>query len=77
MKFYFSRSLVLAVPACFVSIRLEKDIRHPVRRSSHLFADDIQINSRAEIIYEDALQIAVKNQPEDAAVITKGLQYQI
>ena len=30
-----------------------------------------------EIIYEDAFQIAVKNQPEDVAIITKELQYQI
>ncbi len=26
-----------------------------------------------EIIYEDAFQIAVKNQPEDAVIITKEL----
>ena len=29
------------------------------------------------LIYEDAFQIAVKDQPEDAAIITKELQYQI
>ena len=47
----------------FVPIGAEQDVRHPVRRSSHLFADDIQINSRAA--FDDKL---IMNVTDDEAV---------
>ena len=47
----------------FVAVGAEQDVRHPVRRSSHLFADDIQINSRAA--FDDKL---IMNVTDDEAV---------
>ena len=46
-----------------VAVGAEQDVRHPVRRSSHLFADDIQINSRAA--FDDKL---IMNVADDEAV---------
>ena len=59
----FSKSLVLAILICLVAVGVEQDVRHPVRRSSHLFADDIQINSR--VAFDDKL---IMNVTDDEAV---------
>ena len=54
---------VFFVKIGFVAVGAEQDVRHPVRRSSHLFADDIQINSRAA--FDDKL---IMNVTDDEAV---------
>lgn len=54
---------VFFIKACFVAVGAEQDVRHPIRRSSHLFADDIQINSRAA--FDDKL---IMNVTDDEAV---------
>ena len=59
MKINFSRSLVLAVPLCLIPISPEKDVRHPVRGSSHLFADGFQID--AGVTFDDQFIVDVTN----------------
>ena len=54
---------VFFIKTCLVAVGAEQDVRHPVRRSSHLFADDIQINSRAA--FDDKL---IMNVTDDEAV---------
>lgn len=38
---------VLFIIIGFISVGAEKDVRHPVGGSSHLFTDDFQINAGA------------------------------
>ena len=62
-KILSERFLIFLVKLRFISICPKQDVRHPVRRSSHLFADDIQINSRAA--FDDKL---IMNVTDDEAV---------
>lgn len=48
---------VFFIELCFVSIGPEKDVWHPVRGSSHLFADDFQVN--AGIAFDDQFIVDV------------------
>lgn len=54
---------VLFIKFCFVAVGAEQDIRHPFRRSAHLFADSFQINARAT--FNDQL---IMNVSDDEAV---------
>ena len=54
---------VLFIKFCFVAVGAEQDIRHPFRRSAHLFADSFQINAGAT--FNDQL---IMNVSDDEAV---------
>ena len=56
---------VFFIKTCLVAVGAEQDVRHPVRRSSHLFADDIQINSRAA--FDDKL---IMNIPVSKSILS-------
>ena len=57
---------VFFIEASFVAVGAEKDVRHPVRRFAHLFADHIQINVRAA--FDDQL---IMNMTDDEAVLER------
>jgi len=50
---------VFFVKLCFVSVSTEQDVRHPVRGSSHLFADGFQVN--AGTAFDDKLIMDVSD----------------
>ena len=54
---------VFFVKIGLVAIGAEQDVRHPVRRSAHLFTDHIQVNIRA--VFDDQL---IMNVTDDKAV---------
>lgn len=61
------RFFILFIKIGFVSICPEKDVRHPVRESPHLFADDFQIN--VGIVFNNKFVI---DMPDDEAM-SEGL----
>ena len=54
---------VFFVKIGLVAVGAEKDVRHPIRRSAHLFTDHIQVNIRAA--FDDQL---IMNMTDDEAM---------
>ena len=51
-------SVVFLVKECLITISPKKDIRHPVRGSSHLLTDYIQVNAGAAFYYQFIVDVS-------------------
>ena len=59
----FFVSVVFLVKKCIITISPKKDIRHPVRGSSHLLTDYIEVNAGAAFYYQFIVDV-----PDDKAM---------
>ena len=51
-------SVVFLVKECLITVSPKKNVRHPVRRSSHLLTDYIEVNAGAAFYYQFIVDVS-------------------